>query len=214
MQANRNDLIDLIHQTQDDYRDASAEIERLTTTIQDLEIRQAQRMNAFAGGSAQAALKAAAMALGEDVHEDAPVAELPDDQTLALQGLKSRRQKARDALTTHSQNHSRLMSQLADFDGKQVQQEYRQARDAYVQSLAKLCEFDVSAARLGVRKYFGIAPMALSQATVPMDQDEVTKNRGGYAYEKSLAVLLEPKRRGIAGGYQKELSDLGITFNL
>jgi hypothetical protein len=72
----------------------------------------------------------------------------------------------------------------------------------------------VSATRLGVRKYFGIAAMSLSQATVPMDQDEVNKNRSGYQIEKPLAVLLEPKRRGIAGSYQKELADLGIQFNL
>lgn len=214
MQPTRTELIDLIHQTQDDHRESNAEVERLTTIIQDLEIQQAQRANAFAGGSAQAALKAAAMALGEEVLEDAPAPELPDDQTLALQGLKARRQKAKDALVTHTQAHQRLVSQLADLDGKQIQQEYRDAVDAYVKTLAKLCEFDVSATRLGVRKYYGIASLSLTTATIPMDQDEVNQNRGRYAFEKSLAVLLEPKRRGVSGSYQKELADLGITFNL
>lgn len=65
-QPTRNEILDAIYQAQDGYREATEELNRIAAKIRELTDLQVQRNTAFAGGAAQASLKAAALVLGEE----------------------------------------------------------------------------------------------------------------------------------------------------
>ena len=212
----RNEILDAIYQAQDGFRETAEELNRLAAKIRQLTDLQVQRNTAFAGGSAQAALKAAALALGEEAAPDDERPELPDDHSLALQGLNARQQQTKNMQQHYRQEHYALLLKLADSDALEAQLQYRQATKDYINSLAKLSALDDSFSRNGIKRYCGIAGTALTSATIPMDAEETRTEtaRGRYATTKSIAYLLDGPRRAAAQTWEKDLDSAGVLLQL
>jgi hypothetical protein len=212
----RNEILDAIYQAQDGFRETAEELNRLAAKIRQLTDLQVQRNTAFAGGSAQAALKAAAMALGEDAAPDDERPEVPDDHSLALQGLNARQQQTKNMQTHYRQEHYALLLKLADSDALEAQLQYRAATKDYINALAKLSALDDSFSRNGIKRYCGIAGTALTSATIPMDAEETRTEtaKGRYATSKSIAYLLDGPRRAAAQTWEKDLDSAGVLLQL
>jgi hypothetical protein len=212
----RNEILDAIYQAQDGFRETAEELNRLAAKIRQLTDLQVQRNTAFAGGSAQAALKAAAMALGEDAAPDDDRPEVPDDHSLALQGLNARQQQTKNMQTHYRQEHYALLLKLADSDALEAQLQYRAATKDYINALAKLSALDDSFSRNGIKRYCGIAGTALTSATIPMDAEETRTEtaKGRYATSKSIAYLLDGPRRAAAQTWEKDLDSAGVLLQL
>lgn len=215
-QPTRIEIIDAIYQAQDGYREASQELDKLAAKIRQLTDLQVQRNTAFAGGSAQAALKAAALALGEDAAPDEERPELPDDHSLALQGLKARQQQTAQAQLHFKQDHYTQLLKLADCDALEAQLAYRAATMAYIAALAKLSALDESFGRNGIKRYCGISGTALTSATIPLDAQETVEStrKGQYATAKSIAVLLDGPKRAASHAWEKNLEESGVSIKL
>jgi hypothetical protein len=212
----RNEILDAIYQAQDGFRETTEEINRLAAKIRELTDLQVRRNTAFAGGSAQAALQAAAVVLGEEVSEDDKPPELPDDNSLALQGLNARQQQTRNMQTHYRQEHYSMLLKLSDCDALEAQLQYRQATKDYINALAKLSALDDSFSRNGIKRYCGIAGTALTSATIPMDAEETRTEtaKGRYSTTKSIAYLLDGPRRAAAQTWEKDLDSAGVLLQL
>jgi len=212
----RNEILDAIYQAQDGFRETTEELNRLAAKIRQLTDLQVQRNTAFAGGSAQAALQAAALALGEDVEVQEDHPELPGDNSLALQGLNARQQQTKNMQTHYRQEHYAMLLKLADCDALEAQLQYRQATKDYINALAKLSALDESFGRNGIKRYCGISGTALTSATIPMDAAETNEStrKGGYATSKSIAYLLDGPKRAAAQSWEKDLDSAGVMIKL
>jgi hypothetical protein len=215
-QPTRNEILDAIYQAQDGYREATEELNRIAAKIRELTDLQVQRNTAFAGGAAQAALKAAALVLGEEAADEEDRPEVPDDNSLALQGLKARQQKTANMQLYFKQEHYSQLLKLADCDALEAQLQYRQATTDYISALAKLSSLDESFSRNGIKLYCGINSNALMTATIPLDAQEIQEStrKGHYAIEKSIAYLSEGPRRAASQIWEKNLDSAGVLVKL
>lgn len=212
----RNEILDAIYEAQNCFRQSTEEIAQLNAKIRELDDLQVQRNIAFANGSSTAALRAAARVLGEVSALEEEIIEAPDDNLLALQGLKARLQKALQNNTFLKQEHYMWLMKLADHDALDAQVAYRAASKAYINSLAKLCALDESFSRHGIKRYCGISGSTLMHATLPLDAAEVHEStrKGHYKTEASIAYLLAGPKVAASRAWEKDLDAAGVVIKL